>query len=730
MKQILIVIGLATSTATGLAIGDPITTDTSIMFRDHKGPNSVGTGTGDTLTVVVPNVRPNLTTTAFATNPQVSGNIPLSNLFTSRTGFFTRSFATTISTMAGSVTAPSTITLTNGTDTLSVPTNGTAGVQQLPLLTNLAIGGPNALAPTLSWDAVPVVPPAVPYNQVRLSIYIDRTDQIIVTERVIGGPGTTSYAIPSGTLAPNTDYVFRVFLWDGYGTNSNTPLNRSSTFVNYTTTDSAVSVGSNSFVTPPATPPPVPLVLNAGVNHLPDTSINIGTNGFPGAVTLTSGTTLQGSYMTVGQANSTGTLIVDNTTVRFDGSDDYPLAVPPTSGGFLTAGRGNGRGFIDVVNGGHIEINSSDYVNPGMNIGRDPGGFGTVNVDGVGSTVVITGPATVDSIVDNNGGIGVGRQGDGRLNITGGALVANAAAGVTNVGRFYNGGRGSVLVSGAGSTLDAGAQLNISPNASPPTNPPKTSNSEGVVRIENGGLVVADVTTLGPGGLLTGSGGTLQSFLLVNGGVFAPGSSPGKMIIDGDMTVSEGLLQLEAFGPGQSDEIEVTGTITIGANATVEIQLGYTPTTPLTFLTAGTGINLDPGFAGPTVVGQLGTEAQGLDGATVQVVIGDQTFAAPVQVPPVDPGIDYDGDGVPDGIDACPGSSASANLLIGSCDTGTSNVALGNGCKISDAVRACELDARNHGGFVSCVAGNANQWHNNGLISGNQRGAIQACAAK
>ena len=186
----------------------PVTTGELRLWRDHEGPNTVGTGTGDNLTVVVRNVSPNLTTFGFAGNPAAPQPVPLLNLFTSTFGFFSRSLANDVSSQGGVITGPWQVTLQNRGDIVTAQTNDLVGIGQLPLLQNLTVSG-NSLAPTLSWDPVTT---SVPYQQVRLSIFDDRTNQVIVNEQVIGGAGLTGYSVPVGILAPNTDYAFRVFL--------------------------------------------------------------------------------------------------------------------------------------------------------------------------------------------------------------------------------------------------------------------------------------------------------------------------------------------------------------------------------------------------------------------------------------------------------------------------------------------------------------------------------------
>ena len=89
-----------------------------------------------------------------------------------------------------------------------------------------------------------------------------------------------------------------------------------------------------------------------------------------------------------------------------------------------------------------------------------------------------------------------------------------------------------------------------------------------------------------------------------------------------------------------------------------------------------------------------------------------------------------DGDGVPDGADACLGSNTAPTVVIAACDSGVDNLVLADGCTVSDRVVACFAGASNHGGAVSCVSGVTNALKKAGLITGEQQGAIQSCAAQ
>ena len=97
---------------------------------------------------------------------------------------------------------------------------------------------------------------------------------------------------------------------------------------------------------------------------------------------------------------------------------------------------------------------------------------------------------------------------------------------------------------------------------------------------------------------------------------------------------------------------------------------------------------------------------------------------------PFDPDDDADGDGICGDADACPGSDISDTVVIDGCDSGVANLLFDDGCTMADLIAECAANASNHGGFVSCVAQLTNGWKQEGLISGQEKGAIQSCAAQ
>lgn len=91
---------------------------------------------------------------------------------------------------------------------------------------------------------------------------------------------------------------------------------------------------------------------------------------------------------------------------------------------------------------------------------------------------------------------------------------------------------------------------------------------------------------------------------------------------------------------------------------------------------------------------------------------------------------DGDSDGVPDSQDDCPNSMVSQTVVIDNCDSTVPNTVFPNGCTISDRIQQCAAGAQSHGQFVSCVAHLTNDLKRAGVITGQQKGAIQSCAAQ
>ncbi len=98
---------------------------------------------------------------------------------------------------------------------------------------------------------------------------------------------------------------------------------------------------------------------------------------------------------------------------------------------------------------------------------------------------------------------------------------------------------------------------------------------------------------------------------------------------------------------------------------------------------------------------------------------------------------DCDGDGVLNGVDACPATVLGSTFGFGAvtCDiSGLDGPVLSSGCSLAEvldaSLDACDDNAGNHGKFVSCVAKATNLLKKQKVISGAQKGQIQSCAAQ
>jgi hypothetical protein len=94
----------------------------------------------------------------------------------------------------------------------------------------------------------------------------------------------------------------------------------------------------------------------------------------------------------------------------------------------------------------------------------------------------------------------------------------------------------------------------------------------------------------------------------------------------------------------------------------------------------------------------------------------------------VDIGWFSDGDGVPDGVDQCIGSSRATTVVIGTCNSGAPNVTDANGCRISDQVADCSVNIPPHTTFRDCVEKLAKRLKKSGVLTAAQQDAIINCS--
>ncbi len=305
---------------------------------------------------------------------------------------------------------------------------------------------------------------------------------------------------------------------------------------------------------------------------------NVGYGG-TGSLTINSGGAFEALFINVGRTNGAiGTMNVDGaaSSTLLNGS-----------GAFMTVGReGGSQGTANFTNGARINISDTGTASVGFNIGRETGSNGTINVS-TGASINVTGPQARAFI---------GRGGTGVLNLTEGGKTTLTGTGsggaVVDIGRNAatggaSTGNGTVNIDGTGSLLTvqsgAGAAIiNVG-----------TNGNTGKLDVRNGGKVVAQDVMVNTNGTLTGGGGMISALVTVNGGILAPGNSPGTMTIDGDLAFNSGTLEIE-IGELSSDFLDITGAASFLAGTFAFSFLdGFLPTSGSSwqFLTANGGIS-------------------------------------------------------------------------------------------------------------------------------------------
>lgn len=260
-------------------------------------------------------------------------------------------------------------------------------------------------------------------------------------------------------------------------------------------------------------------------------------------------------------------------------------------------------------------------------------------------------PSKYDAAVINNGTVAVDAVGQhaGLLQVaptTGNAATLNVTAGWVDVAeRLEVGAAGAGVVNHSGGLVLADeVVLGGTPGAS------------GAYNLSGNGVLRTGFLAKGAsGGVFNFTGGTLSAdvvdFTLTNdGGVIAPGDSPGLTQINGDLILNSGVLEIEIGGvqSGQFDRVEADGSADLGGTLRVEfVDLGSGTYQPqlgdsIPFLAAGGGAG---GLFDALELPALAT------GLAWQLNPGNVTlFLNVVADSPLDPA-DFNGNGTVDGGD-------------------------------------------------------------------------------
>src|SRR6185503_11875076 len=97
-----------------------------------------------------------------------------------------------------------------------------------------------------------------------------------------------------------------------------------------------------------------------------------------------------------------------------------------------------------------------------------------------------------------------------------------------------------------------------------------TPTSNGTLNL-SGGTLTTPLLAKGSAGQFNFTGGTLHAdvvdFSLVNnGGAISPGQSPGAMVINGQLQINSGVLEIELASPTSFDSVTATGSAVLGGD--------------------------------------------------------------------------------------------------------------------------------------------------------------------
>lgn len=177
-------------------------------FRDNRSSNPAGAVAGDVIAVGATNITPS---GAGTTVQAVQGTTTLNVLFLPSTVFPDNYFRAIP--FDPQLTGSWTLTATDGTGSVSVPTNAIPNPELIPLVNNLQVSG-TLLTPHLSW----VLPDLTGLGVTRIFIRVRDLDNFIngVSDTIFSSanlPATaTAFDVPTNVLKPNKHYSFDVLL--------------------------------------------------------------------------------------------------------------------------------------------------------------------------------------------------------------------------------------------------------------------------------------------------------------------------------------------------------------------------------------------------------------------------------------------------------------------------------------------------------------------------------------
>ena len=369
-----------------------------------------------------------------------------------------------------------------------------------------------------------------------------------------------------------------------------------------------------------------------------------------------------GAFMFIGDLGGNGTAVIRNGSSLSITEIASTEAGNDGNGASIVVGRaradeggGGGTGSL-VIDGSTVSITSANAVAQ-LVAGREDGTFGSVQLTN-GAQVSLSGAQALVQIGQDGGSQGIlAMDGGAVLSLDGGGSASplRVGAAFTDFGRD-EGGSGVLQMTGAGTRLEViGNAIVGAPEAF------GGGNGSGIVSVSQGATLQAGTVFLGTGGALVGNGGIIDANVTLDGGVIAPGLSPGSLSVLGDLTALSGIFDFEfaGAGPGQFDQLNIFGNLSLSEQTTFRFSFldGFLPEdgAVLDFLT----VEGDITGASPNVV----FEGVG-DDLGLSLFARDGTFAL-ARNDPFIPGGPGNGDGNGETVAPIPLPASALLLLTG-----------------------------------------------------------------
>ena len=288
-----------------------------------------------------------------------------------------------------------------------------------------------------------------------------------------------------------------------------------------------------------------------------------------------------GAFMFIGNLGGTGNAVFRNgaslaiTEIASDeeGNDGNGASIIVGRAG-ADEGDGGGTGSL-TVDGSTVSVSSAN-ASAQLVVGREEGTLGTVQLTG-GAQVDLTGEQASVQIGRDAGAQGVLTMDEGSVLTLSGTQSPSVQVGAAfpDFGRD-EGGSGTLLLSGAGTRLETSGNVIIgAPTAF------GDGTGSGMVSVSQGATLQAERVFVGTGGVLTGNSGFIDANVTLDGGVIAPGASPGSMSVFGNFDAFSGIFDFEFAGstPGLFDTLDIFGDLMIGNDVTFRFSFldGFLP---------------------------------------------------------------------------------------------------------------------------------------------------------